>query len=111
MIDRIDAEKPKIPVYDELPEPIQHVVKEKAEEQFKDQIEKNQGAIMEEIKKQFNINNVEAIFQKISPEGALNGILGGATSQLSSGLNLGSIGGSLGGIGNVISGGLHMFGK
>jgi hypothetical protein len=26
-------------------------------------------------------------------------------------LNLGSIGGSLGGIGNVISGGLHMFGK
>jgi len=30
MIKKIDDEKPKIPVYDELPEPIQHVVKEKA---------------------------------------------------------------------------------
>nr|BAK01661.1 predicted protein [Hordeum vulgare subsp. vulgare] len=102
MISSIDQEKPKIQVYDDLPDPLKTVVRHKAEETFVDQISKNKGAIVESIGKQFNLNNLEGIFQKISPEGALNGIVGSATGQLSSALGLG--GGSIGG---VISGGLN----
>jgi hypothetical protein len=89
-------------------------VRHEAEDKFSEQIDKNKGAILEEVKKQFNLNNIEALFGKISPEGALGGIIGSAPSQLSSALGLGNIGGAIGTIGNVIgggSGGFHLFGR
>lgn len=67
MIAQIDSEKPKIEMYDELPDPIKAVVRSKAEETFADQISKNKGAIVDSITKQFNVNNLDTLFQKISP--------------------------------------------
>jgi hypothetical protein len=100
MIAQIDQERPRIELYDSLPDPIKTVVRNKAEETFADQISQNKGAIIESIGKQFNLNNLEGIFQKITPEGALNGIVGSAAGQLGSALGVG------GGVGGLINGGL-----
>lgn len=108
MIAQIDKEKPRIEMYDDLPDPIKSVVRSKAEETFADQISKNKGAIVDSIAKQFNINNLDSLFQKISPESTLNGIVGSASSKLTSALGLGGIGnligGGSGGLGNMLGG-------
>lgn len=84
------------------------VVLNQAETTFASQIDQNKGAILQSISQQFNINNLQGIFSKISPENTLNGIVGGATGQITSALglgNLGSLAGGLGGLGNMIGGG------
>lgn len=100
MISQIDQQRPRIELYDELPDPVKTVVRNKAEEVFADQIGQNKNAIIDSIGKQFNLNNLEGLFQKISPEATLNGIVGSATSQISNALGLG------GGVGQLINGGL-----
>lgn len=47
MISKIDQERPKLPVYEELPDPLKSVVRHEAENQFADQIDKNKGAIID----------------------------------------------------------------
>lgn len=100
MLSQIDQQRPRVELYDDLPDPLKTVVRHKAEEVFADQIDQNKGAIVDSIGKQFNLNNLEGLFQKISPEGTLNGIVGSAASQISSALGLG------GGVGQLINGGL-----
>jgi hypothetical protein len=46
MISQIEQEKPKIAMYDELPDPLRTVVRHQAEETFADQFSKNKGAIV-----------------------------------------------------------------
>jgi hypothetical protein len=45
--------------------------------------------------KQANLGNIQGIFNKISPENALSGIVGNAGSQFTNALGLGNIGGGL----------------
>lgn len=107
MIAQIDKEKPRIEVYDDLPDPVKAVVRSKAEETFAEQIGKNKGAIIEAIGRQFNVNNLDSLFQKISPEATLNGIVGSASGKLTSALGLGSIGNMIGGgsgLGSLLGG-------
>lgn len=109
MFNQIDQQRPRIAMYDDLPDPLKSVVRSQAEETFADQIGKNKGAIVESITKQFNVNNLQGIFQKISPEGTLNNIVSGAAGQLSSALGLGGLGG---GIGSMLGGGgIPFFGR
>ena len=102
MFNQIDQERPRIAMYDDLPDPLKTVVRSQAEETFADQIGKNKGAIVESITKQFNVNNLQGIFQKISPEGTLNNIVSAASGNLSQALGLGGLGG---GIGSMLGGG------
>lgn len=45
MISQIEKQKPKIELYDELPDPLKKVVRNQAEETFADQLNKNKGTI------------------------------------------------------------------
>lgn len=57
--------------------------------------------------KQANLGNLQGVFSKLSPEGALNGIVGNAGGQFANALGLGGLGG---GLSNVLGGGGNSFG-
>lgn len=99
MVTNIEKERPKIEMYEELPDPVKKIVRDTAETQFAKQLSENKQQIIGMITSQFNIGNMKQIFSQIGPEKQLTNILGGAENKFLSSLGVG------GGFGNLIGGG------
>lgn len=104
MVTKIEKERPKIEMYEELPDPVKKIVRDTAETEFAKQLSENKQQIIGMITSQFNVGNMKQIFSQIGPEKQLSNILGGAESKFLSSLGVG------GGFGNMIGGGSGGFG-
>ena len=108
MIDKIDNERPKIVIYEDLPDPLKRTVREQAEKTFAKEMSDNKEEIVGAIASQFGLDKIQGLFGRLSPEGELGGIISKASSTLSGVLGMG--GGGQGGIGGLISQGAALFG-
>lgn len=102
MIDQIDAGRPKVPIYEDLPAPVKSAILAEGEKQFVDQVSNNKEAIAQQALAQFNPQNLGALFGQLNPESILQSIVGGAGGQFLSNLGLGGLGGVAG---NLLGGG------
>lgn len=102
MITKIEKDRPKIELYEELPDPVKKIVRDTAEKEFAHQLSENKQQIISMITSQFNLGNVQSLLSNLSPEKSLNGIVSGAGGKFLSNLTGGS---GIPGIGNIGGGG------
>lgn len=111
MVTNIEKDRPKIELYEELPDPLKKVVRDTAETQFAKQIGDNKEQIVKTIAGQFGPDMLKQALGGINPENQLNGILNGAGGQFANSLGLGNLGGLAGGLGGGLGGAGGALGK
>jgi len=97
-IDTLNKNRPAIPIYDQLPEPVRATVFSEAEKHFSQQMGKDENSIIGAISSKFNPNSMQGMFGMLSPENALSGIVGKAAGVITQALGLGNLGGLAGGL-------------
>lgn len=77
----LDKEKPKIPLYDDLPEKQQKEVFKKGEKEFAPQIKEQQDKMTKMVEEKLNPDNFMGSFKDIIPSGQMEGKVNEATEK------------------------------
>ena len=102
MITAIENKRPKLQLYEDLPDPVRKDVIKTAQKEFATQIADNRKTIISSITGQFGPTMIQNAFGKFDPTSQLNGIVGGAGSKFASALGAGNPLGGGGGIGGFL---------